>query len=121
VRLTKAAVLALIGGLLAVLVGRSNWAAECAANNERIDYADVTFCIPKARDLYRHTSDQSGLQFVPQTFIGDRRVSSELYSAAKGEASVDGTYVTVSIRSPVLGQADVRRYERLKQSLNKDN
>lgn len=116
-RLTKSAVLALIGCLLAVLVGRSTWAADCAANDERIDYAGITFCIPKASDLYRHTSDQFGLQFVPQTFVGDRRVPSELYSAAK--APVDRTYVTVSISAPVLGQAEVRRYERLKQSLTK--
>lgn len=117
-RLTKGAMFALIGGVLAMPVTPSTWAAECAANDERIDYADATLCIPKANDLYRHTFDEYGLQFVQQTFIGDRGVPSELYYDADGNAPVEGTYVTVSIRPPSVGQFDVQRYERMKRKLN---
>jgi hypothetical protein len=110
---------ALIGGLLAIFVARSTWAAECAADDDRVDFANVTFCVSKANDLYRYTVDEFlGLQFVPQTFIGDERVPARSYYDADGKAPVDGTYITVSIRPPRLSQSDVRQYEGLKKILN---
>lgn len=110
---------AMVGGLLAVLVARSTWAAECGADDERVEFADVTFCMPKANDRYPYAVDEFlGLQFLPQTFIGDGRVPSESYYDADGNAPVDGTYVTVSIKPPRFSRADVQRYERRKYFLN---
>ncbi|HKP26786.1 MAG TPA: hypothetical protein VJV39_23150 [Dongiaceae bacterium] len=117
-RLMKAAVFALIGGPLAMLIAHSARAAECAENDERFEYADVAFRIPNANDLYRHTFDEVGLHFAPQTFVGDRRVPSESYYDANGTTPVDGTYVVVSIKPPRVGQLSVQRYERMKGTLN---
>jgi hypothetical protein len=115
VRLTAA----IVGGLLAVLVARPTWAAECAADEERVEFASVTFCIANANDLYRYTINEFlGLTFVPQTFIADERVPSESYYDADGNAPIDGTYVTVSIKPPRFGRLDVQRYERRKYFLN---
>lgn len=111
--------MAIVGVLLAVLVARSTWAAECAADDERVEFANVTFCMPEANHRYPYAVDEFlGLQFLPQTFIGDRRVPSESYYDADGNAPIDGTYVTVSIKPPKLGRADVQRYERRKYFLN---
>ena len=110
---------ALIGGLVATLAVRSTWAAECAADDERVDFANVTLCISKANDLYRYTIDDfAGLVFLPQTFIGDRRVSSESYYDADGNAPMEGTYVTVAVKPPRLGQFDVQQYRRMKGILS---
>ena len=110
---------ALIGELLAVVVARSTWAAECTADDDRVNFANVTFCVSKANDHYRYTVDEFlGLQFVPQTFIGNERVPRESYYDADGKAPTEGTYVTVSIKSPRFAQADVWQYERRKQILN---
>jgi hypothetical protein len=114
-----AAMIVLIGGLLAVFVARLTWAAECAVDEEPIDFADVTFCMPKANDGYRYNVDGfTGLQFLPQTFIGEGRVPPESYYDADGNHPIDGTYVTVSIKPPRFSQADVQRYERRKYFLN---
>jgi hypothetical protein len=45
-------------------------------------------------------------------------VPSESYYDANGNAPIEGTYVTVSIKSPRVGQADVRQYENLKQFMS---
>jgi hypothetical protein len=92
----------------------------CAADAQRVDFADVTFCIPRSNARYQSRVDGfMGLQFWPQAFLGDHRVSPERYYDANGDAPPDGTYVYIRIRQPINGgRIDAERQVRLLRDLN---
>lgn len=116
--------------MLAVVLGwpcvtqslaRSAEAAEpCTTDDERVDFASVTLCIPKANLQYRYSIDGFvGLQFPPQAFVGDRRVSPATFFDAAGNPPADGTYATIGIKQPSNGgQTDALKQARFEQALN---
>ena len=92
----------------------------CAADAQRIDFASVVFCVPRSNDLYEFkVHPLFGLQFWPQAFIGERRVSPTSYYDAHGNAPLDGTYIFVSVISRGnWGVERTRENARLVQILN---
>lgn len=116
---------ALVMVLGSLCVGQSaarslNVDEPCAADAQRVDFADVTFCIPRSNVRYQTKVDGFvGLQFWPQAFLGDHRVSPDNYYDANGDAPPDGTYVYVRVRQPINGgRTDAQRQVHLLRVLN---
>ena len=101
-------------------VARSLGADEsCASDAERVDFANVIFCIPKGNELYRYeVGGYSGLQFLPQAFVGEQRVSPNSFYDTAGNAPPEGTFVYVGVKQPRYGGLlDAKKQARLVRAL----